>query len=59
MYDLRSYYRGHRGVDIYAEASGGRKKKEKKKDNVDSSEFQQALAAFSFVSFFVMYCTST
>ena len=52
MYDLRSYYRGHRGVDIYAEASGGRKKKEKKKDNVDSSEFQQALAALDPTEFY-------
>tara|TARA_B110000090_G_scaffold141805_1_gene155834 strand:+ start:2403 stop:4709 length:2307 start_codon:yes stop_codon:yes gene_type:complete len=57
LYDLRSYYRGHRGVDIYAQSAGGasgngsRKKKQIERPGTSNSTFQAALAALDPTEF--------
>ena len=43
LYDLRSYYRGHRGVDIYADAGITRKKKDDRPQTPGSNSDFQAL----------------
>ena len=53
LYDLRSYYRGHRGVDIYADAGITRKKKDDRPQTPGSnSDFQAALAALDPQEFY-------
>jgi hypothetical protein len=52
LYDLRSYYRGHRGVDIYADSGGGtRKKKQVDRPTTVNSVFQAALASLDPTEF--------
>ena len=56
MYDLKSYYKGHRGVDIYAKAGGAALRKKKEAANArpttGNSDFQQALAALDPTEFY-------
>ncbi len=51
LYDLRSYYRGHRGVDIYAGSGIARKKPGEDARPGTASEFKAALATLDPTAF--------